>query len=163
MRLSDGVSMSEYYAKVNWTRASDENYIDNKYSRAHEWSFDGGVIVQASSSPHIVPLPYSVEANVDPEEAFIASLSSCHMLFFLSVAAKRRYVVDSYLDNVVGIMEKDEQGRVSMSQVILRPHVQFSSERKPTREQLENMHHQSHEQCFLANSVKTDIITEIVL
>ena len=154
--------MSEYFAEVNWTRANDENYIDNKYSRAHEWSFDGGVTIQASSSPHIVPLPYSVEANVDPEEAFIASLSSCHMLFFLSIAAKNRYVVDSYLDNTVGIMEKGEDGKTSMTKVTLRPNVQFSDDKNPTIEQLEKMHHQAHEQCFLANSVKTEIIVEIV-
>lgn len=158
----NGVSMSEYIAKVNWTRATSENYIDNKYSRAHQWSFDGGVTVQASSSPHIVPLPYSVEENVDPEEAFIASLSSCHMLFFLSVAAKKRYVVDSYIDNAVGIMEKDGDGKIAMTKVTLRPNVTFSGKRKPTLEQLEKMHHQSHEQCFLANSVKTEIVTEII-
>ena len=98
--------MSEYYAKVNWTRANDEKYIDNKYFRVNEQSFDGGVIVKTSSSPHIVPLPYSVEANEDPREAFITSLSSCHMLFFLGIAAKEHYVVDSYLDNTVGLMEK---------------------------------------------------------
>ncbi|MCJ8313100.1 MAG: OsmC family protein [Saccharospirillaceae bacterium] len=155
--------MSEYYAKVNWTRANDEIYIDNKYSRGHEWSFDGGVTVQASSSPHIVPLPYSVEANVDPEEAFIASLSSCHMLFFLGIAAKRRYVVDSYLDNAVGLMEKVEAGNIEMTQITLKPNVKFSGERQPTMEQLKKMHHQSHEQCFLANSVKTKIITEIIV
>jgi organic hydroperoxide reductase OsmC/OhrA len=155
--------MSEYYAKVNWTRANDEKYIDNKYSRGHEWSFDGGVTVQASSSPHIVPLPYSVEANVDPEEAFIASLSSCHMLFFLGIAAKRRYVVDSYLDNAVGIMAKVEGGNIEMTQITLRPNVKFSGEKQPTMEQLEKMHHQSHEQCFLANSVKTEILTEIIV
>ena len=154
--------MSEYFAEVNWTRANDENYIDNKYSRAHEWTFDGGITIQASSSPHIVPLPYSVEANVDPEEAFIASLSSCHMLFFLSIAAKNRYVVDSYLDNTVGIMEKGEDGKTSMTKVTLRPNVQFSDDKNPTIEQLEKMHHQAHEQCFLANSVKTEIIVEIV-
>jgi len=155
--------MSEYLAKINWARANDENYIDNKYSRGHEWTFDGGVVVQASSSPHVVPLPYSVEANVDPEEAFVASLSSCHMLFFLSVAAKRRYIVDSYVDNAVGIMEKDDEGKISMTKVTLRPHVQFSGDKKPTMEQLEKMHHQSHDQCFIANSVKTEIVTEIVV
>ena len=110
--------MSEYFAKINWVRDKDESYIDNKYSRGHEWTFDGGLIVNASSSPHIVPLPYSVEKNVDPEEAFIASLSSCHMLFFLSIAAKKRYVVDSYEDNAVGIMEKDNDGKISISDVI---------------------------------------------
>ena len=154
--------MSGYFAKINWVRASNENYIDNKYSRGHEWIFDGGVTVQASSSPHVVPLPYSVEANVDPEEAFVASLSSCHMLFFLSIAAKRRYVIDSYIDNAVGIMEKDDDGNISMTKVTLRPKVDFSGDRKPTIEQLEKMHHQSHEQCFIANSVKTKIVTEII-
>lgn len=154
--------MSEYFAKVKWSRSSDESYIDNKYSRGHEWHFDGGATVQASSSPHIVPLPYSVEEHVDPEEAFIASLSSCHMLFFLSIAAKRRYVVDSYEDNAVGTMQTDESSKVAMTQVILRPHVLFAGEKQPTKEQLEKMHHQSHEQCFIANSVKTEIVTEIV-
>lgn len=154
--------MSEYFAKISWTRASNEEYIDNKYSRGHEWIFDGGVTVQASSSPHVVPVPYSVEHNVDPEEAFVASLSSCHMLFFLSIAAKRRYVVDSYVDDAVGIMEKDDENKVSMTKVTLRPKVKFSGDKKPTLEQLEKMHHQSHDQCFIANSVKTKIVTEVI-
>ncbi|MFT7052685.1 MAG: organic hydroperoxide reductase OsmC/OhrA [Psychromonas sp.] len=154
--------MSEYVAKINWTRGCGENYIDNKYSRGHQWIFDGGVTVQASSSPHLVPLPYSVEANVDPEEAFIASLSSCHMLLFLSIAAKRRYVVDSYMDDAVGIMEKNDDGKISMTKVTLRPNVQFSGDNKPTMEKIEKMHHQSHEQCFIANSVKTEIVIEII-
>lgn len=154
--------MSAYFAKINWLRASNESYIDNKYSRAHEWIFDGGVTVQASSSPHVVPLPYSVEANVDPEEAFIASLSSCHMLFFLSIAAKKKYVVDSYTDNAFGIMEKDGQGKISMTKVTLRPHAKFSGNKEPTLAQLEKIHHQAHEQCFIANSVKTEIVTEII-
>lgn len=155
--------MSEYFANVHWSRAADEEYIDNKYSRGHLWSFDGGTTVPASSSPHIVPLPYSVEENVDPEEAFIASLSSCHMLFFLSIAAKRRYVVESYVDDAVGIMEADECGKVAMTRVTLRPRVQFAGEQQPTIEQLEKMHHQAHEQCFIANSVKTEVVTEIVI
>jgi organic hydroperoxide reductase OsmC/OhrA len=155
--------MSEYFAKVKWTRSSNEDYIDNKYSRGHEWSFDGGVTVQASSSPHVVPLPYSIEENVDPEKAFVASLSSCHMLFFLSMAAKRKYVVDSYVDDAVGIMAIDSDGKMSMTQVTLRPHVQFSDGKKPTIEQLEKMHHQSHEQCFIANSVKTEIFVEAIV
>lgn len=155
--------MSEYFAKINWVRDSSESYVDNKYSRGHEWIFDGGVVVQASSSPHVVPLPYSVEANVDPEEAFVASLSSCHMLFFLSIAAKRKYVIDSYVDNAVGTMEKDSDGKISMTKVILKPHVKFSGDKQPTMEQLEKMHHQAHEQCFIANSVKTEIFTEIVV
>jgi len=154
--------MSEYFAKINWVRDNNESYVDNKYSRGHEWIFDGGIIVQASSSPHVVPLPYSVEANVDPEEAFVASLSSCHMLFFLSIAAKRKYIVDSYVDNAVGIMGKDGDGNISMTKVTLRPYVEFSGDKKPTIAQLEKMHHQSHQQCFIANSVKTEIVTEIM-
>ena len=154
--------MSEYFAKINWVRDNNESYIDNKYSRGHEWIFDGGVVIQASSSPHVVPLPYSVEENVDPEEAFVASLSSCHMLFFLSIAAKRKYVVDSYIDNAVGIMGKDSDGNISMTKVTLRPYVEFSGDKKPTIAQLEKIHHQSHQQCFIANSVKTEIMTEIM-
>lgn len=154
--------MSEYYAKVVWVRGSDESYIDNKYSRGHEWSFDGGVTVPASSSPHVVPLPYSVEANVDPEEAFIASLASCHMLFFLGIAAKRKFVVDSYTDNPLGLMEPDESGQISMTKITLRPEVKCSGDRQPTIEQLEKIHEQSHEQCFIANSIKSEVVIEIV-
>ena len=153
--------MSEYFAKISWRRADGDDFIQTKYSRGHEWSFDGGAIVPASSSPHVVPLPYSVEANVDPEEAFVASLSSCHMLLFLSIAAKRRFIVDEYIDNAVGIMEKDERGRFSISKVILRPEVTFAGEKQPTNEQIEKLHHQSHEQCYIANSVKSEIVTEI--
>lgn len=155
--------MSEYYATINWKRAPDEIYSDNKYSRAHDWTFDGGVTVPASSSPHVVPLPYSVEANVDPEEAFIAALSSCHMLVFLAIAAKRRYVIDAYEDKAIGIMEADSEGRVSITKVTLRPNIVFSGDKQPTFAQLEKMHHQSHKECFIANSVKTDVITEIVM
>lgn len=154
--------MSEYYAKVAWNRENDEKYIDNKYSRGHLWEFDGGVTIPASSSPHIVPLPYSIEANVDPEEAFVASLSSCHMLIFLSIAAKKRFVIDQYVDNAIGIMEKDSDGRISMTKVKLRPDVKFSGDKQPSLEQLEKMHHQSHEQCFIANSVKTEVTTEVI-
>jgi organic hydroperoxide reductase OsmC/OhrA len=154
--------MSEYFAQVSWQRSSDEPYIDNRYSRGHKWTFDGGLTVPASSSPHIVPLPYSVEANVDPEEAFIASLSSCHMLFFLSITAQQGFIVDQYLDNAVGVMEKGSDGKIAMTRVTLRPEVFFSGEQQPSLEQLESMHHQSHTQCFIANSVKTDVVTEIV-
>ncbi|NMH64064.1 OsmC family protein [Shewanella salipaludis] len=154
--------MSSYSAKVSWQRGKDEAYLDNKYSRGHVWLFDGGVTVAASSSPQIVPLPYSVAQNVDPEEAFVASLSSCHMLFFLAIAAKRRFVVDSYLDEAVGIMAQDAEGKLAMTQVTLRPKIDFAGDRKPTLAQLEQMHHQSHAQCFIANSVKTRVVTEIL-
>ncbi len=153
--------MSEYHAKIVWSRSKDEKFTDNQYSRGHRWEFDGGTVVPASSSPHIVPLPYSVEQNVDPEEAFVASLSSCHMLFFLAIAGKKRFVVDQYIDSPIGIMEKGADGKVSMTKVTLRPKVIFSGD-QPSFEPLEKMHHQSHEQCFIANSVKTEITTEII-
>ena len=155
--------MSTYFAKITWSRANDENYIDNQYSRGHQWGFDGGLTVPASSSPHVVPLPYSIEANIDPEEAFVASLSSCHMLFFLSIAAKSKYLVDSYTDNAVGILEKDINNKVSMTRVTLKPQVMFSGHKKPSKESLESMHRQAHEQCFIANSVTTQVVIEIVV
>jgi len=154
--------MSEYYATIVWQRRSEEQYIDNKYSRAHQWVFGGGVVVPASSSPHIVPLPYSVEENVDPEEAFVASLSSCHMLFFLSIAAKNKCIVERYVDRPIGLMEKNHQGKMAMTKVTLRPEICFSPDTPVAKKQLEAMHHQSHEQCFIANSVKTEIVIEIM-
>ena len=153
--------MAEYFASVSWQRG-DQVFTDNKYSRGHIWSFDGGQSVAASSSPHVVPLPYSVEFNVDPEEAFVASLSSCHMLFFLSIAAKQGFTVDRYVDRAVGLMEKNEQGLLAMTRVTLAPEVAFSGSKLPTVEQITEMHHQSHEQCYIANSVKTEVVIEIV-
>lgn len=153
--------MSKYFSTVVWER-NDQVFTDNQYSRGHVWKFDGGAQVKASASPHIVPLPYSVEENVDPEEAFVASLSSCHMLFFLSIAAKKKFVVEQYVDNAVGIMEEGADGKMLITKVILRPEVIFTGEKQPTFEQLGKMHHQSHHLCFIANSVKTEVITEIV-
>jgi organic hydroperoxide reductase OsmC/OhrA len=154
--------MSEYFAKIRWARAADENYIDSQYSRGHEWHFDGGVTVPASASPHVVPLPYSVEANVDPEEAFVASLSSCHMLFFLEIAAKNKYVIDEYIDDAVGVMAQGTDGNLWMTKVTLKPRISFSGDRIPNLVKLGKMHHQSHQQCFIANSVKTEVVTEII-
>lgn len=154
--------MSSHVAQIVWNRGSHEHFVDHKYSRAHHWEFDGGMIVPASSSPDVVPLPFSVAANVDPEEAFVASLSSCHMLFFLSIAASKGFVVDRYTDNAVGVMGKGDSGSVEMIRVTLRPEVEFSGDRLPSIEQLESMHHESHHQCFIANSVKTQVLTEIV-
>ncbi|GEA50911.1 peroxiredoxin [Vibrio inusitatus NBRC 102082] len=154
--------MSEHSAIVRWRRGETEVFSDNKYSRGHIWEFDGGISVLASASPHVVPLPLSVEENVDPEEAFIAALSSCHMLVFLSVAAKKNYVIESYTDNAVGTLSENEKGKMAVTQVILRPKVVFSGERIPTTKQLEKMHHLSHDNCFIANSVATEVITEII-
>ncbi|MBB3166885.1 OsmC family protein [Simiduia aestuariiviva] len=154
--------MSDYFAKVHWARQAHEVFVDNSYSRGHQWQFDGGVTVPASASPNIVPLPHSVAENVDPEEAFVASLSSCHMLFFLSIAAKRRYCVDRYVDDAVGSMTAGEDGRLWMSSVVLRPEVVFSGERQPDRAAIEKMHHLAHAQCFIANSVRSEVSTEPV-
>lgn len=155
--------MSEDSAKITWKRQPEEAFTDTKYSRGHSWEFDGGVVVAASSAPSIVPLPYSIEANVDPEEAFIASLSSCHMLFFLGIAGKRGFVIDEYIDNPIGVMKKDTDGKISITKVTLRPKVTFGGEKTPTLEKLEKIHHQSHNQCFIANSVKTEVVVEVVL
>lgn len=151
--------MSEYQAVVEWSR-DGAAFTDNRYSRGHRWLFDGGIEVPASSSPSVVPLPLSVAAAVDPEEAFVASLSSCHMLVFLSIAAKRGFVVDSYRDEAVGVLAKDPSGKLAMARVTLRPQVQFGSEKRPTADEFAAMHHESHEQCFIANSVKTDVRCE---
>ena len=151
--------MAEYHATILWSR-DGAVFTDNRYSRGHRWYFDGGIEVPASSSPHVVPLPLSVAAAVDPEEAFVAALSSCHMLWFLSISAKRGFVVDRYGDNAVGVMDKDAAGKLAMTRVVLHPAAAFSGERKPSAEDIHAMHHEAHEQCFLANSVKTDVHCE---
>lgn len=152
--------MAIYNALIRWYKKPDENYLDNQYSRGHTWTFDGGVSVPASASPHIVPLPYSIAENVDPEEAFVASLSSCHMLFFLAIAAKKRYVVASYQDNAFGEMA-EKNGKIMMTRVTLAPKVTFTGERMPTPTAIEKLHHLAHEQCFIANSVNTEVVIEI--
>lgn len=157
----EATDMSEYTATVKWQRG-DQDFADDNYSRGHVWEFDGGARVPASASPHIVPLPKSVAENVDPEEAFVASLSSCHMLFFLSIAVKKRYIVDSYTDSAIGYLAKNDQGRFAMTSVVLRPNAVFSGDNQPTAEQLSKIHEQSHRQCFIANSVKTEISIEPV-
>lgn len=151
--------MGEYTAVIEWSRAG-ATFTDNRYSRGHCWLFDGGTTVPASSSPQVVPLPMSIEAGVDPEEAFVASLSSCHMLWFLSIAAKRGFIVDIYLDHAVGIMGKDAAGRLSMTRVTLHPEARFSGDGRPTTDDVLAMHDEAHEQCFIANSVRTEVRCE---
>lgn len=153
--------MSEYVATIRWQRG-DQNFTDDSYSRGHEWEFDGGLTIPASASPGIVPLPMSVAENIDPEEAFVASLSSCHMLFFLAVAAKSGFVVDEYIDDATGHMEEDAEGMTAITKVTLRPSATYSGGKIPDREKIEKMHHRSHELCFIANSVKTEVAMEIV-
>lgn len=153
--------MALYTAEVLWLR-NDQDFLDNRYSRKHILRFDGGLEVPGSSSPHVVPLPLSDAPAMDPEEAFVASLSSCHMLWFLSIAAKRKFRVDRYHDAPVGLMEKNAQGKMAMTVVTLKPQAQFSGDRLPTLEQIEAMHRQAHEECFIANSVKTEVRCEPV-
>ena len=142
-----------------WERG-DQAFTDNRYHRAHRWIFDGGAEVSGSSSPDVVAPPLSDPKAVDPEEAFVASLSSCHMLWFLSLAARERYRVDRYVDDAEGIMEKNAQGRLAITRVTLRPRVQFSGEKIPDRAAIERLHHRAHEECFIANSVKTEVRCE---
>ena len=153
--------MTRIVATTEWTRQGAK-FTDNRYSRGHTWLFDGGVTVPASSSPHVVPLPHSVEAAVDPEEAFVAALSSCHMLSFLYVAAKRGFVADSYRDEAFGVMGKNAEGQTWVTTTTLRPDIVFSG-KQPSREELDAMHHQAHEMCFIANSVKTEVRCEPVV
>jgi organic hydroperoxide reductase OsmC/OhrA len=152
--------MSQYTATTQWVRAASEVFIDNQYSRRHDVTFDNGVTLKTSSSVHVVPEPMSDAKAVDPEELFVASLASCHMLWFLGIAAKKRFCVDSYIDNAVGVMAKNTAGKMAMTVVTLHPHVVFSGERQPSIEQLANMHQLAHEECFIANSVTTDVRCE---
>lgn len=146
-----------YTAETIWERG-DQAFSDNRYSRAHLLRFDGGIEVPGSASPQVVPLPMSVEAAVDPEEAFVSSISSCHMLWFLSMAMKGGFVVDRYYDQAEGIMQRNAQGKVAVTHVTLRPQVAFSGARQPTPDEVATMHHEAHEACFIANSVKTEIV-----
>jgi organic hydroperoxide reductase OsmC/OhrA len=153
--------MSHYAAETLWER-KDADFLDNRYSRRHLLRFDGGLEVPGSSSPSVVPLPMSDASALDPEEAFVSSLSSCHMLWFLTMAVKRKFRVDRYFDAATGVMEKNAEGKVAMTVVTLHPEVTFSGERRPSREELDKLHHDAHEACFIANSVKTEVRCEPV-
>lgn len=154
--------MAQYLAEVLWCRG-EQVFVDNRYSRRHLLRFDGGIEVAGSSSPHVVPLPFSEAAAVDPEEAFVASLASCHMLWFLALAAQHGYCVDRYCDAAVGVLEQDAAGKLAMTRVLLRPDVSFSGQLLPTPAQIEQLHHAAHEACFIANSVKTQVHCEPVV
>ena len=153
--------MSEYVVTVRWERAG-QRFTDNRYRRAHTWTFDGGIEVPGSSSPSVVPLPYSEPRAVDPEEAFVASLSSCHMLWFLSIAAQRKFCVESYVDEALGIMGRNAAGKMAMTRVTLRPEVVFVGDRMPSDDEIAAMHHEAHDECFIASSVTTEVRCEPV-
>jgi organic hydroperoxide reductase OsmC/OhrA len=149
--------MSTYTATIRWSREGAEGFARGQYSRAHEWAFDGGAVVAASPSPHIVPAPWSDPAGVDPEEAFVASLSSCHMLFFVDLARRDGWVVDRYVDKAEGVLEKDAQGRMAMTRVTLRPRIEWDGERMPDTDAIAELHHRAHAACFIANSVTATV------
>ena len=150
--------MATHTATVRWSASPGEDYARGQYSRAHSWTFDGGAVVPASASPHIVPAPWSDAAGVDPEEAFVASLSSCHMLFFLDFARRAGVVVASYEDEAEGMMEKGADGRVRITKVTLRPRIEFGE--MPDQAMLDDLHHKAHEACFIANSVTSEVVVE---
>jgi organic hydroperoxide reductase OsmC/OhrA len=147
--------MGKYRATIEWRATGD--FAANRYSRAHRWMFDGGADVPASSSPQVVPVPFSDPAGVDPEEALIASVSSCHMLWFLHLARDAGYQVEHYRDEAVGVMGKDDQGRMAMIRITLMPEIAFAGTAPPADE-LGHLHHQAHEECFIANSLRTEIV-----
>jgi organic hydroperoxide reductase OsmC/OhrA len=151
--------MSHYSARILWSRG-DQLFTDRRYSRAHHIRFDGGVDLPGSSSPQVVPLPFSDAAAVDPEELFVASLSSCHMLWFLDLACRAGWCVDAYDDDALGTMAKDAQGRLALTEVVLRPAVAFAGEHRPDAAEVARLHHAAHEACFIANSVRTDVRVE---
>jgi organic hydroperoxide reductase OsmC/OhrA len=148
--------MSEHKAIISWKRTSPD-FLLGKYSREHTWSFDGGVTVPASPSPSVVPAPYSNPACVDPEEAFVAAVSSCHMLTYLYLACQQGFQVDSYHDEAVGVMTKNEKGVPWVGLITLHPQIAYSGNKRPAPADEERLHHGAHEQCFIANSIKTEV------
>lgn len=148
--------MSEYTAKVVW-RLNEGSFRDRRYSRAHKWVFDGGVEVDASASPHIVPLPFSVEEAVDPEEALVAATSSCHMLFFLHYAADAGLDVEKYTDHAVGTMGKMANGRIGFTRIVLSPDIEFVGVTPPDDELIRELHHKAHGSCFIANTLNCPV------
>ncbi|MBR7781707.1 OsmC family protein [Undibacterium luofuense] len=154
--------MSQHLASIVWQRG-EQVFSDNQYSRAHEWQFDGGLRVPASSAPSSVPLPMSVAENVDPEEAVVAALASCHMLFFLAFACKKGYIVDQYEDHPVGTMEKNERNRLYLANIVLQPKVTFSGDNQPDQATITALHELSHDHCYIANSLKASVTIQPVV
>ena len=154
--------MSTYTAEITWQR-DGQPFTDRRYRRHHQWRFDGGAVVAGSSSPQVVPLPLSDAAAVDPEEAFVASLASCHLLWFLDIASRAGWVVDDYRDSASGVLARDADGKLAMTAVTLRPAVRFAGDQQPDAAEFARLHHASHDACFIANSVKTELRCEPVL
>ncbi len=152
--------MSTYTATIRWTRDPGTDFAKGQYSRAHSWEFDGGLTVPASPSPHVVPAPWSDLNAVDPEEAFVASLSSCHMLFFIDFARRDGFVVDAYIDEAEGVLEKRADGKTAMTRVLLRPRIHWGVGQTPDGATTADLHHRAHEACFIANSVTSEVTVE---
>ena len=148
--------MSTHRATIRWTCAGTD-FISGRYSREHTWSFDGGVVVPASPSPSVVPAPWSNPEHVDPEEAYVAAVSSCHMLTFLYLAGKQGFQVDSYEDEAIGAMTLNERGTPWVSSITLQPKIRYGGSRQPDPSEAARLHHEAHEQCFIAQSIKTDV------
>ena len=149
--------MSQHSAHIEWQKAPNEMFIDGRYNRVHQWRFDGGFSMPASPSPMIVLPPFSNPDFVDPEEAFIASLASCHMLFFLHFAANQGIVIEGYTDNAVGELAKNVEGKLCITSVTLKPEVILAEQSIAHKKSLAELHHQAHEACFLARSVNFEI------
>lgn len=149
--------MHAHSATITWSRGA-QPFLDKKYSRNHAWSFDGGATIHASSSPLVVPPPLTDPAAVDPEEALVAAASSCHMLWFLALAAARGLVIDSYTDPAEGFMTKDEGGKEWMNRIELHPKIAFSGDRQPMPNDVAKLHHDAHERCYIANSIRSEIV-----
>lgn len=151
--------MHPHVATVRWSRRGAP-FVDNRYARAHEWTFDGGLTVPASSSPAVVPAPLSDPAAVDPEEALVAAASSCHMLFFLALAAKRGLVVDEYVDEAQGVLGRRDDGRTAFTRIVLRPRVRWDAGRQPDAHALAELHEEAHARCYVSNSLTAEVVVE---
>ena len=151
--------MSKHYATIRWFASPGEDFAKGQYSRAHSWNFDGLTNVAASASPHIVPMPWANPNAVDPEEAFVASVSSCHMLFFLDFARRAGVIVTSYEDEAEGEMSKGSDGKVRIARIALRPRISFGG-KAPDQAMIDELHHKAHEACFIANSITTEVLVE---
>ncbi len=148
-----------HVATIDWSGKPGEDFAAGHYSRAHEVIFDGGITVPASASPSVVKAPWSIVAAADPEEMLIAALSSCHMLTFLDKARRGGFVVSRYRDEAEGVMRKTPEGKIAVTRVALRPRIVFEG-RQPTDQELDALHHAAHEDCFIASSVKTEVVVE---
>ena len=153
--------MSKYRATISW-KCTSADFVNGKYSREHTWSFDGGLVVPASPSPSVVPAPWSNPANVDPEEAYVAAVSSCHMLTFLYLAGKAGFHVESYEDEAIGTMTKNERGIPWVGAITLQPRISYIGSKQPGAADEKRLHHEAHEQCFIAQSIKTEVTVRAV-